>query len=226
MKLKVMLCSLVTISSLSGCTTMQMLSESKAEYKRGEYVTGTFSGALAIAFGPLIDVFTLGGLLDSQQSAEAWTGIAQQYNAQQTSNAAGQQARLNAQLQAQQLALAQTQINSQNITYGNNSTPSQPATRPKKRADGLNQCISFDRTSNPIVDFLVNKCNQKIAVSWIDIHNSVGLERVVKRSSIAKNTGKIIYAACPDGYTAYLPNAPRAQGYQWKGQGDFECRDW
>ncbi len=111
-------------------------------------------------------------------------------------------------------------------TINNGQNNSTNTSKPKKVAKSLNQCISFDRNSNSLSDFLVNRCGQKIWVEWMDDGKSLSAESVVNRATISKNRGNIVYAACPYGYSAYLPNAPQPSGYKWDGRSAFECRDW
>ena len=255
MKYSGIVCGIAMGIFLSGCTTMQMLGESKAEFKKGNYGSGVFQGAAAVAFGPIIDVFTLGGALDSPEKVDKVYGAAGQAY---SSYAETQQAQKTAQLQAQQAALARSvqqqssygtvgssnssssgsysTINSSSSSsnnYGNSSSTinngqnnSANTSKPKKVAKSLNQCISFDRNSNSLFDFLVNRCGQKIWVEWMDDGKSLGAESVVNRSTISKNRGNIVYAACPYGYSAFLPNASQPSGYKWDGRSAFECRDW
>ncbi len=75
--------SVMILNLLSGCTTMQMLGESKDEIKKGNYGWGTFYGAYSLIVGPVVDVVTLGGTLDAEQSTTLWTGVASQQIAQQ-----------------------------------------------------------------------------------------------------------------------------------------------
>jgi hypothetical protein len=70
--------SVMILHLLSGCTTMHMLGESKDEIKKGNYGWGTLYGAYSLIVGPVVDVVTLGGALDAEQSTALWTGVATQ----------------------------------------------------------------------------------------------------------------------------------------------------
>ncbi|CAD5108698.1 hypothetical protein [Zestomonas carbonaria] len=56
---------------LHGCTTMEMLGEAGDSMGNGDIVAGTFMGTFALLFGPIIDIFTLGGALDSPSDYHA-----------------------------------------------------------------------------------------------------------------------------------------------------------
>ena len=120
MEYQKIICGVTVSILLSGCTTMQMLGESKEEFKKGNYGSGVFMGVSSLLAGPVIDVFTFGGALDGQQSTEVWTGVAQEYSNQQAVAAATQHAQKTAQLQAQQAALAKSV--QQQSSYGTSSS--------------------------------------------------------------------------------------------------------
>ena len=96
-----------------------------------------------------------------------------------------------------------------------------------KKTASLNQCITIDRKSNSLADFLINKCGKRIWVKWIDQGwcKSGCASSVTTKASISKMKGTVSYAACPYPYAAYKPNAPKPAGYEWRG-GSFECVDW
>lgn len=103
---------------LSGCNTIGMLADTKNEFKQGNYIFGTFMGLSSITFGPIVDVFTLGGLLDGEQAVDVWSGAATVYTTQQIGEQSANQAKLNAQIQAQQQMAIQAKAQSSNNTLG------------------------------------------------------------------------------------------------------------
>lgn len=92
------------VSVASGCHTMEHIENVGEGYSNGNYISSSFMLALT----PLMlvpDVFTFGGLMDADQSAEVWTGAATQYSQYES---AQQQSALQLQ-QKQQAALLQQQ---------------------------------------------------------------------------------------------------------------------
>ncbi|WP_140218096.1 hypothetical protein [Pseudomonas oryzihabitans] len=81
---------------LGACTTGEMLESVGNNYSRGNYVAGTVQLPIALAIGPIMDVFTLGGSLTSpeQVSQVAVPAIAAASNPRyQTSSEAMQRTR-------------------------------------------------------------------------------------------------------------------------------------
>lgn len=230
---------------LSGCNTIGMLADTKNEFKQGNYIFGTFMGLSSITFGPIVDVFTLGGLLDGEQAVDVWSGAATVYTTQQIGEQSANQAKLNAQIQAQQQMAIQAKAQSFNNTLGTkyvqagsggkdysfhngNESGANSNTSNKKFAQPVTNCISLDRTSNSLADFFINRCSQNIWVEWVDQkYCKTGCaDSLTSRVSINKTIGHVDFVACPYGYSAYLPNAPRSMGYKWKGESQFECVSW
>lgn len=107
---------------LSGCNTIGMLADTKEEFKKGNYIFGTFMGLSSLTVGPMIDVFTLGGLLNGEQAVDVWSGAATVYATQQIGEQSANQAKLNAHSQAQQQMVQLTQMQSTNIPTGGQYT--------------------------------------------------------------------------------------------------------
>lgn len=237
MKKSTTLFTLMSLTILSGCMTMNTLKESKNLYKEGRYVSGTFTGLIGLTFVPLADIFTLGGLLSAEEASQTWTGAANTYGDVERRNQAIKQqealrARQQAALRAQQQNYSYS--NSQNYSTGssNNTISSSSKVYDRRTAAPLNQCITVDSKSNSLATFLINKCSQKVWVSWLDEGNCrKGCADDVypnNKRSINKQKGKMTIAVCPDPFRAYAPNAPRPTGYSWSsvGGGRFECVQW
>lgn len=98
------------------------------------------------------------------------------------------------------------------------STSASTQSRPHRSAV---HCVSFDRTSNSLADFLVNSCSVAIRVQWAD-EGSCGDARCAGgvqaggRQSIYPLKGRVRFAAC------FSP----ALVTNWDGIGDgkFDCR--
>ncbi|MFT3780062.1 MAG: hypothetical protein QM772_17685 [Ottowia sp.] len=67
--------------SLMGCTTMKAIEETGDQLSQGNILTGLWTGTMGVAIGAIVDVFTLGGSMDAEQSTQMWSGAAHQYAA-------------------------------------------------------------------------------------------------------------------------------------------------
>lgn len=72
---------LLALSALTGCTTMKAIETTGDEISQGNILSGIWTGTMGVAMGALVDVFTLGGSMDAQDSAQVWTGATNQYAA-------------------------------------------------------------------------------------------------------------------------------------------------
>lgn len=68
------------------------------------------------------------------------------------------------------------------------------------QSDTQNDCISLDRKSNSIADFLVNRCAFKVNVLWRDeglCHNwCAETVRANDRASVTKSKGLVNFGVC------------------------------
>ncbi|MBJ9954019.1 MULTISPECIES: hypothetical protein [unclassified Acinetobacter] len=136
---------------LSGCNTIGMLADTKEEFKHGNYIFGTFMGLSSITFGPVIDVFTLGGLLNSEQAVDVWSGAATLYATQQVGEQSSNQTKLNTQMQAKQNMIQVAQKQSTNISTGGQFTPMGPDAN-KYNFKIENSVTKKSSTNNMMVD--------------------------------------------------------------------------
>ena len=170
------ICGITVSVLLNGCTTMQMLGESKEEFKKGNYGSGVFQGATAVAFGPIIDIFTFGGALDGQQSTEVWTGVAQQYSNQQAVASATQQAQRAAQLQARQAALARSV--QQQSSYGTGSSNGTYGASSSNRSYGTissgSSSNNYGNSSSTINNGQNNSSNNQPRTERINVPSQTG----------------------------------------------------
>ncbi|AAK87446.2 hypothetical protein F3P66_05920 [Agrobacterium fabrum] len=78
----------------------------------------------------------------------------------------------------------------------------------KKRAENASadasSCVTFDRRSNSLADFIVNSCNVPIVVRWRDSGNCrtrcMSGAPAGERSTITKIKGSVSYTACQGAY--------------------------
>lgn len=82
---------LLLISLLSGCTTMKAVEGVGNDISKGNIFMGTL-GILAVPGAMIIDVFTLGGTLSTQEAAGAWGAGINTYASNVNSNGSEQSA--------------------------------------------------------------------------------------------------------------------------------------
>lgn len=93
---------LLASTLLTGCTTMQHLDSVGDEYNQGNYISATALLVLLTPITLIADIFTLGGSMDAQQSADTWSSLAsQQAQLEQQNQYLAQQQLIQQQLAAQ-----------------------------------------------------------------------------------------------------------------------------
>lgn len=73
--------------ALVGCTTMDMLSDAGDSFEEGNIGSGIFMGVGGLLFGPLLDIFTLGGTLEGEDITKTWESGLDSYAAIKGANA-------------------------------------------------------------------------------------------------------------------------------------------
>ena len=110
--------------------------------------------------------------------------------------------------------------------YTSNTSPSRPSSSKRSRSAQANSqyslisCVTFDRNSNSIADFAINRCNKKLNVRWSSDGHCRGGRCATTvgaygKQSISKNKGRIRYAVCV--YPEIVTN--------WNGNGSkYNCQ--
>lgn len=154
MKYQNLVCGVTIGILLSGCTTMQMLGESKDEIKKGNYGWGAFMGTYSLVFGPVIDVFTLGGTLDSPEKVnQAYSTVGTAYNSYAASTGKPQ--------------VNIPPIGNVSSESGNNtsSRSNYDIKDDKQPVSPVNQCIKFGKKSKYTAT-MSNSCAYPVRVSY------------------------------------------------------------
>jgi hypothetical protein len=84
---------------------------------------------------------------------------------------------------------------------------------------GVNYCVTRDRVSNQIADFLENSCGKAVNVAWYDEgYCDTGCASTVAahgKQSVTKAKGRVRMGVCE------APKYVRTD--KWKGDGPFAC---
>lgn len=59
----------VATATLQGCVTLEALKGAADQAAEGDVITAVYTGTMGVVFGPIVDVFTLGGTLTDEQAA-------------------------------------------------------------------------------------------------------------------------------------------------------------
>lgn len=119
-------------------------------------------------------------------------------------------------------AATQTQAPAQNFSSSAGAGSSR-ASASSQNYRTAGHCVSRDRTSSNLGDYLGNKCDFRINVTWITsegpCRNGCGdvLQAFRERSSVTKAKGQVVHAACE--YPAFARNPG---GGKWTG-GGYTC---
>lgn len=240
MKITKLIALIVMVVMQSGCTTMKMLGEAGDEFDKGNYGSGVFSGALALLAGPVIDVVTLGGVVDPASGVNVINSInsgdyaaANGYiNQGSNSNSGYSPVRPDAVRDkttvptvnnGNKYSLPGGTATPEIVARGEGSNSIAQGNGPKVTRS-LNECIKFDTASNAMGDFLVNSCGERVFVKFFDdgycrsgCGDDVG---GYKKSSITKMKGHVKFAVCQ------YPSSPSksSNGFvAWPGSGSFWC---
>jgi hypothetical protein len=112
-------------------------------------------------------------------------------------------------------------VSSSGWTYQCASNTGGGSTPDSSTSESANACIALDSTSSSSQDFWVNRCSDKVWVSWFDQgYCSNGCGDTVgagARETITKIKGNYVFAAC------FYPATPKTPGQtNWQG-GQFVC---
>lgn len=219
-------------AGISGCTTVQMLGEAGDSFSEGNVGTGIFRGVSGVLFGPVIDVFTLGGAIDSPEKARAVTQSATTVMAAR-SNSRGTTPPLatvasipptttttstytapagNPATNAQQMARPQAAVANGG---GGSNTTGQKEKDPFIYTANVNHCLVVEpNTSGPTRQRMRNACSFGIRFTFCNVggrQNECAMRRTAGGSLRAGATDYMIddvytiqAVVCPDPY--YLPS--------------------
>lgn len=224
--------------SASGCTTMSAIETAGDELSKGNVVAGLWTGTMGVFLGAVVDVVTLGGVMDVEDGAQVWTDVSVQKAQVDAQRKQASAERAKRQLEQPILPLSPittttstqsplpltTQVQQQ-LTESESSITSGISTRNYREAT---HCISIDRTSNALAHFIINSCNFDVHYTYV-IPSSSKLCRIGspcgfkiaanQKQSNTNHREAIRFVACE------YPARPKAiDGSRWIGNStSFRC---
>lgn len=220
---------------LAGCTAMQALESAGDEFSQGNILAGLWNSTMGVVVGGIVDVVTLGGTATPEEGLSTITTTANAARSTSTQSsytpspsAGGSSGSVSAALAHTPASYSSapntlyTSTPNSTLAAGGAASSTSPAQMKPVRL--ARHCVTWDKTSSKLADYQGNTCDYKIFVTWFasDGHcrngcsNSMDAHRA--RSSISKQTGQVVYAACE------YPVAPKnPDGGRWTGGAQHIC---
>ncbi|WP_156919872.1 hypothetical protein [Comamonas composti] len=235
---------------ITGCTTMKAIEKSGSEFSEGNVISGLWIGTMGVAMGALMDVFTLGGSMDVEQSSAVWSEAGNAYvqskNASQSQGAkpayVPKSESVSTEIRQSSLPLieAPTRVSAEPVITGGindqgKKLTSQENSQPSQLRGGSTQsnkfrtagsCVSMVRRTqySKGIDGIHNGCSFNIFARYC---HSGGCYVEWGISGIRPGT-KVAIVPFQGSYkvaACEYPGSPKnpVTGDSWKGQSDFVC---
>ena len=172
--------------ALTGCTTMKAIEATGDEFSKGNILTGIYYGTMGVTIGAIMDVFTLGGSMDAEQSSQMWTGAANQYAATKRENTTAAYTPPAAMPVAAPSAAPAPTSRFTYLAQASQDSPSTPATpssnttRPSPEEAVRNHCVKIEHYGSYNNWRVANNCSETVIVTfcyqnpdqdaWADLH--------------------------------------------------------
>ncbi|MEW9902196.1 hypothetical protein [Pseudomonas putida] len=208
------------LASVSGCMTGEMLKSSGKLYEDGHYVTGTTMGLMAVVVGPIIDVVTLGGTLNSPEKATSAYSYALPVAvaAANSSGTSSQPTTATYQTSPAPSYTSQATANTQSHTFEPSTQRGeqdhvQAKQDPFVYAESVNSCLVVEKNpAGPTRRRVRNACTFTIDVTYCDITDAGNecqrrlWKRVILRSGatdfLFATNKEMKYVACREPFSA------------------------